>query len=232
MLRSTTSPHRIHVPRELSPSPPSRGQASGTSRNPVWQIVAGLNDRSSIVSVGDPPQQTSRLSALSMLSERDEPAPEVPEINPHEESRDFFKQARVAPLDEFDFGAPSGPSGEEVNQQGLSGLMSSLNIEPSVVASQGKGVLVCRDGDSEPTNVVYKDEDEIPMIMDQFAQGNSAARFEFHRLSRFTGQLEEFVPNFQGNVDTIHESTSEEDFEDPARVEQRIIALLRPGGSK
>ena len=110
--------------------------------------------------------------------------------------------------------------------------MSSLNIEPSEVATKGKGVLVCRDGDSEPTNIVYKDEDEIPMIMDHFAQGNSAARFEFHRLSRFTGQLEEFVPNLQGNVNSIPESTSEEDFDDPSKVEQRIIALLRPGNAK
>lgn len=203
--------------------------------NPVWQIVAGLNDRSSVVSVGDVPQQSSRLSALSMLSEREEPTPEMPPIiseRVENENRDFFKQARVAPLDDFDFGDTSATSFNGGQDQGLSRLMSSLNIEPSEVATKGKGVLVCRDGDSEPTNIVYKDEDEIPMIMDHFAQGNSAARFEFHRLSRFTGQLEEFVPNLQGNVNSIPESTSEEDFDDPSKVEQRIIALLRPGNAK
>lgn len=218
LMRSSSSP--VKSTRGLQTGHGSMLQ-SGSS--PVWQIVAGLNDRASIVSVGDGAPRATRQSTLSMLSEREEPgaevAPAVPDLFSNEQ-RDFFKRARAKPLEDFDFQMPVAQTSHTPEQQ-LSDVMSSLNLEPEVNAMQGKGVLVCRDGDSEPTNIVYKDEEEIPIIMDEFAQGNSAARFEFHRLSRFTGKLEEFVPSF-GKLDSDAD-------EDVAGVEQRIVALLRPG---
>ena len=221
LMRSSSSP--VKSTRGLLSN---HGSMPHSGNSPVWQIVAGLNDRASIMSIGDGAPRATRQSTLSMLSECEEPSaeevPAVPDLFSNEQ-RDFFKRARAKPLEDFDFQMPVAQTSHTPEQQ-LSDVMSSLNLEPEVTALQGKGVLVCRDGDSEPTNIVYKDEEEIPIIMDEFAQDNSAARFEFHRLSRFTGKLEEFVPSFG-------KPGSDAD-EDAAGMEQRIIALLRPGDAK
>ncbi|WFD34363.1 hypothetical protein MCUN1_001202 [Malassezia cuniculi] len=227
MMRNYPPTMNARVSKDMASPRRNPPSVSVNSGNPVWQIVAGLNEHTSVIA--DPPQGNSRLSGLSMLSEREEVVPETTSTDSDRlmnEQRDFFKQARAAPLESFDFDLPLRSSHTD-DESSIVNRMSKLNIEPADVAKQGKGVLVCRDGDSEPINIVYKDEDEIPMIMDQFAQGNSAARFEFHRLSRFTGQLEEFIPNLgDRSVEPIPETSSEED---PTTVEQRIIALLRPG---
>ncbi|WFD25031.1 hypothetical protein MEQU1_003741 [Malassezia equina] len=72
----------------LSRPPPSVGNTS----NPIWQVVAGLNDRSSIYSEVDPPDK--RVSDLSVASRGDSLVVDQP--SSEQDDRALFMQARSA----------------------------------------------------------------------------------------------------------------------------------------
>lgn len=67
----------------------------GNTNNPIWQVVAGLNDRSSMYSEVDPPDK--RVSDASVASRRDTVAPYP--ASSEQDSRALFMEARSAAPD-------------------------------------------------------------------------------------------------------------------------------------
>ena len=200
----------------------------GSTSNPIWQIVAGLNDRSSIYSELDP--QAKRVSDVSALSQRDAidsssaalSANERPSLASRvladQEARAFFKEARtVQPPPTVDL-----DDMQSISSAGSPELPRTSLPEP---AARSEEPLV---------QVVYYNDEELPEIMDRIARGNNAARIEFRRRSAQPDAAEanSGVAPTEGAKTAAADAPpfdlgSDEDTQ-LSRVEQSILSLLRP----
>lgn len=221
----------------------------GRSDNPIWQVVAGLHDRSSMYSELEAPSQ--RFSDLSGVSRREyarapsEHSVTTEQEEAHEADRALFKGARSAQpqLPVFaDFDAMGLPSDTAMVPRAAS------TPPPRSDASTPQAPLEA-DERNVPVQVVYYRDDELPEIMERIAQGTSSARIEFRRRSSLPDAppTSEPVsapvsapvsvpeasapPTPRGEV--VDEAPGvgtgkEEEDTQLAKVEQSILSLLRP----
>lgn len=230
----------------------------GRTDNPVWQVIAGLNDRSSVYSDLES-RRSKRFSDLSEVSRTDERGNEMDSRAladreaENESHRTLFKEARtVQPsLPVFaDFDSIVMPDDSRTPTQmspasartrhSSSRVPSTLESAPIPLSAP---VVTETNDRGMPVQVVYYNDDELPQIMDQIAQGNSSARIEFRRRSALPpGQPVPpltTVQETQGDdvpdlAEGAEEATGDEQAskaeEDSqlAKVEQSILSLLRP----
>lgn len=236
---------------------PSRSKISrpsqpiGTTNNPIWQVVAGLNDRSSIYSEVDSPDK--RTSDISVVSRRDTVAADP--LSSEQDSRALFMEARSAKpvlesipplslanasfhrLDGFDDDdTHTLSSTEDVPDDGkrdiftksattdAAGVESNVGTASANTAAphRSSSPIIELNDQGLPVQIVYYNDDELPAIMDKIASGNNSARIEFRRRSAYPDmQLQE-----TGETDGHAEKA--EDASHLARVEQSILSLLRP----
>lgn len=214
----------------------------GRSDNPIWQVVAGLHDRSSMYSELESSSQ--RFSDLSGVSRREygrapsEHSVTTEQEEAHEADRALFKGARSV--------QPQLPVFADFDAMGLpsdSGMVprTSSTPPPRSDASTPQA-LQEPDERNVPVQVVYYRDDELPEIMERIAQGTSSARIEFRRRSTLpdaptsapVSAPEASAPPTPRGED-VDEATAPavgtgKDEEDTqlAKVEQSILSLLRP----
>lgn len=225
-----------------------RSTRIGSTSNPIWQVVAGLNDRSSLLSEVDTSVNNKRTSDVSVVSRLPESSfmlsqsKAAPRFSTNLDKRALFMQARSAKLEDHPLETLLGPSTSEK-------LASRLNEDEVTLSSVGDHENHPHDEDDHlvtplpepvqepeppvngeaqpvielndqglPVQIVYYDDDELPDIMDRIASGNNAARIEFRRRSAHPGQPKE-------STDT---KLKDDDESNLTRVEQSILTLLRP----
>ncbi|WFC96470.1 hypothetical protein MBRA1_003127 [Malassezia brasiliensis] len=213
----------------------------GRSDNPIWQVVAGLHDRSSMYSELEAPSQ--RFSDLSGMSRREyarvpsEHSVTTEQEEAHEADRALFKGARSAQpqLPMFaDFDAMGLPSDTAMVPRAASTPPPRSEASTPQAPSEA-------DERNVPVQVVYYRDEELPEIMERIAQGTSSARIEFRRRSSVpdapptSGPVSapegSAPPTPRGEeVDEVPDVGTGKDEEDTqlAKVEQSILSLLRP----
>ena len=185
--------------------------------NPVWDVIAGLNDRSSMYS--DAGQKGQRMSDMSILArfappQQNESLIEAPSDNRsfNEDERAFFKGAKSAPVQDFESSNEALPSTERSS--------ASQPKTPLAGSQQDKS-----NEQGTPTQVVYYDDEDLIPIMDQIAKGNNSARIELRRRSTLRAPPSTSTAPAQDHV-------QDEDLRDLGedanqnKVEQSIYSLL------
>lgn len=225
-----------------------RSTRIGSTSNPIWQVVAGLNDRSSLLSEVDTSVNNKRTSDISVVSRLPESSfllsqsKTAPRFSTNLDKRALFMQARSAKLEDHPLETLLGPSTSEK-------LASRLNDDEVTLSSVGDHENHPHDEDDHlvtplpepvqeaeppvngeaqpvielndqglPVQIVYYDDDELPDIMDRIASGNNAARIEFRRRSAQPGLPKE----------STETKLKDDDESNLTRVEQSILTLLRP----
>ncbi|WFD28988.1 hypothetical protein MNAN1_004007, partial [Malassezia nana] len=225
-------------------------QRIGSTSNPIWQVVAGLNDRTSMYSeVGLPDK---RASDVSVVSRRD---PVATDPTSEQDSRAFIMAARsVKPdfqplealsLPDSSLQTPGGfdmdddthtlSSTEDVPDDGKRNTLmapavpstpeapapSNTSRASSKPPAPGSSPIIEYNDQGLPVQIVYYKDDELPEIMDRIASGNNSARIEFRRRSAYPDMRSEQATD-------LDDSSKGEDASHLARVEQSILSLLRP----
>ncbi|KOS12495.1 hypothetical protein Malapachy_2828 [Malassezia pachydermatis] len=237
--------------------PPQRDMNSmprvGSTINPIWQVVAGLNDRSSVYSEAEP--LAKRMSDLSMLSQR-EAAPvnnntSITSLATEQDNRTLFTEARAAktefvPIEPLALSSNSARMLEKLHDDERS-LSSTEDLEqPELVSGhpstattalpssppeptaptlpkRSSSPIIELNDQGLPVQIVYYNDDELPEIMDKIASGNNSARIEFRRRSAFP-EIDAALRKEEEDKQKT-ESTEDSQFN---RVEQSILSLLRP----
>lgn len=225
-------------------------QRIGSTSNPIWQVVAGLNDRTSMYSEMELPDK--RASDISVGSRRD---PVATDTTSEQDSRAFIMAARsVKPdfqpleplsLPDSSLQTPGGfdmdddthtlSSTEDVADDGRRNTLmapaapstpeapapSNTSRASSKPPAPGSSPIIEYNDQGLPVQIVYYKDDELPEIMDRIASGNNSARIEFRRRSAYPDMRSEQATD-------LDDSSKGEDASHLARVEQSILSLLRP----
>ncbi|WFD00989.1 hypothetical protein MYAM1_003749 [Malassezia yamatoensis] len=225
----------------------------GRSDNPIWQVVAGLHDRTSMYSEMD--RESKRFSDLSNLSRREQPTRPLSDHSNYTEQeeaeeadRALFKSARsVQPLmpvfADFDSIAlpndqPTPHLSPERKQSTFSSNTDALS-EPSIPSHAARSSTSTVEKAEVPVQVVYYNDDELPEIMERIAQGNSSARIEFRRRSAYVGEPTSATgtsepatplsdPTSSSHAEEAEDFAKPEENNQIAKVEQSILSMLRP----
>ena len=237
----------LHRPMGDATSSPRVGRTD----NPIWQVVAGLHDRSSVYS--DLEGQSKRFSDSSALSRRDgeheansEDHALSEREDEHEANRALFKEARsakplmpvFADLDSIAFANETQTPHHSPNVNSSKSAPQRSETPTAVRAPGPAAPIIEMNEQGLPVQVVYYNDDELPDIMDQIAQGNSSARIEFRRRSAYveepTSAPEPQSPNTPQERSESHQPDNAnkdgkgEEETQLAKVEQSILSLLRP----
>lgn len=234
--------------------PNTRSPRIGSTSNPIWQVVAGLNERMSMYSnVGDP-TALKRMSDVSMVSRAQDASAHVPSskgatpgFSPDMDKRALFMEARSAKLEEHPLETLlAHPRSEQVSraqsddEHSFSSTQDSLHHPHDAVTVSPGGVSdateehedaheqlppnVELNEEGQPVQIVYYDDDELPEIMDRIASGSNSARIEFRRRSAYP--VQQARPSTDSEQSEARAPTDEES--NLTFVEQSILTLLRP----
>ena len=226
----------------------TRSTRIGSTSNPIWQVVAGLNDRSSLLSEVDASVNNKRTSDVSVGSRLPEPSfllsqsKAAPRFSTNLDKRALFMEARSAKLEDHPLETLLGPSTSEKlasrldeDEETISSVEDHENprhdeddhlvtplpepVQEDEPPVTGEAQSVIELNDQGlPVQIVYYDDDELPEIMDRIASGNNAARIEFRRRSAYPGMQKE----------PTEDKLKDEEESNLTRVEQSILTLLRP----
>ncbi|WFD45231.1 hypothetical protein MPSI1_003909 [Malassezia psittaci] len=225
----------------------------GRSDNPIWQVVAGLHDRTSMYSEMD--HESKRFSDLSNLSRKDQSTRPLSDHSNYTEQEDadeadraLFKSARsVQPLMPVfaDFDSIALPNDQPTphlspeRKQSANSSSRDAFFEPSIPSRAARSSTSTVEKAEVPVQVVYYNDDELPEIMERIAQGNSSARIEFRRRSAYvgaptsaTGTSEPATPlsdpATSSHAEEAEDFAKSEENNQIAKVEQSILSMLRP----